>query len=179
MGGGVGGGAVANHTKGLRSAEKVAKLDKVNIFTHTRTHSRFDCLSLHTSAIQTQLRAQTIMGGLGWGVGWGGLQLPTIQRDSELLKKLPRWTRSTSLHTHARTHSRFDCLSLHTSAIQSHLRAQTIMSGLGWGVGWGGVAVANHTKGLRSAEKVAKLDKVNIFTHTHTHTHTRTQGSIP
>ena len=90
----MGGVAVANHTKGLRSAEKVATLDKVNIFTHTRTHSRFDCLSLHTSAIQTQL--------WGGGVGWGGLQLPTIQRDSEVLKKLPSWTRSTSLHTHAR-----------------------------------------------------------------------------
>ena len=97
MGGGVGGVAVANHTKGLRSAEKVAKLDKVNIFTHTRTHSRFDCLSL--------LLPYKLSCGVGGGVG--------------------------------------------------------------------GVAVANHTKGLRSAEKVAKLDKVNIFTHT------RTQGSIP
>ena len=159
----MGGVAVANHTKGLRSAEKVAKLDKVNIFTHTRTHSRFDCLSLHTSAIQTQLRAQTIMSGLGWGVGWGGLQLPTIQRDSEVLKKLPRWTRSTSLHTHARTHVLI--------AFHFILLPYKLSCGVGGGVG--GVAVANHTKGLRSAEKVAKLDKVNIFTHT------RTQGSIP
>ena len=80
-----------------------------------------------------------LVNGLGWGWGGGGLQLPTIQRDSELLKRLPSWTRSTSLHTHTHTHSPFDCLSKHTSAIQTHLRAQTIMSGLGWGMGgWGG-----------------------------------------
>ena len=55
-----------------------------------------------------------LVNGLGWGVGgggvgggWGGvakLQLPTIQRDSELLKKLPSWTRSTSFYTHTHTH---------------------------------------------------------------------------
>ena len=41
--------------------------------------------------------------GVGWGgwggvggMGWGGLQLATRQCDSEVLKGLPDWTRSTS-----------------------------------------------------------------------------------
>ena len=40
-------------------------------------------------------------GGVGWGggMGWGGLQLATRQCDSEVLKGLPDWTRSTSSHT--------------------------------------------------------------------------------
>ena len=40
--------------------------------------------------------------GVGWG-GWGGgSQLATRQCDSEVLKGLPDWTRSTSSHTHTR-----------------------------------------------------------------------------
>ena len=62
-------------------------------------------------------------------MGWGGLQLATKQCDSEVLKGLPDWTRSTSSHTH--THTRFDGLSKHTSAVQTNER-------VGWGVGWGG-----------------------------------------
>ena len=107
-GGGVGGGlqlpTIQKDSELLKKLPSWTRSTSFYTHTHTRTHSRFDCLSLHTSAIQTHLRAQTIMSGLGWGVGWGGLQLPTIQRDSEVLKKLPSWTRSTSLHTHARTH---------------------------------------------------------------------------
>ena len=38
--------------------------------------------------------------GVGWGDGVGGLQLATRQCDSEVLKGLPDWTRSTSSHTH-------------------------------------------------------------------------------
>ena len=40
-------------------------------------------------------------GGVGWGggMGWGGLQLATRQCDSEVLKGLPDWKRSTSSHT--------------------------------------------------------------------------------
>ena len=41
-------------------------------------------------------------GGVG-GMGWGGLQLATRQCDSEVLKGLPDWTRSTSSHTHTHT----------------------------------------------------------------------------
>ena len=112
-------------------------------------------------------------GGGGGGVG-RGLQLPTIQRDSELLKRLPSWTRSTSLHTHTHTHSPFDCLSKHTSAIQTHLRAQTIMSGLGWGmggVGWGGLQLP--TIQIQSDSEVLK--RLPSWTRsTSLHTHART-----
>ena len=38
--------------------------------------------------------------GGGGGDGVGGLQLATRQCDSEVLKGLPDWTRSTSSHTH-------------------------------------------------------------------------------
>ena len=37
-------------------------------------------------------------------MGWGGLQLPTIQCDFEVLNRLPGWTRSTSLPPHTHTH---------------------------------------------------------------------------
>ena len=69
-------------------------------------------------------------------MGWGGLQLATRQCDSEVLKGLPDWTRSTSSHTH----TRFDGLSKHTSAVQTNER---VGGGGGWGVG--GVAVSNQT----------------------------------
>ena len=57
---------------------------------------------------------------------WGGLQSATRQCDSEVLKGLPDWTRSTSLHT--QTHVLI--------AFQSTLLPRKLMSGLGggWGV---------------------------------------------
>ena len=75
--------------------------------------------------------------GVGWGDGVGGLQLATKQCDSEVLKGLPDWTRSTSSHTH--THV--------LMAFQSILLPCKPMSGLGGGVGWGvgWVAVSNQT----------------------------------
>ena len=85
------------------------------------SHTRFDGLSKHTSAAQTNERVGW-GGGVGGG-GWGGLQLATRQCDSEVLKGLPDWTRSTSSHTH----TRFDGLSKHTSAAQTNER-------VGWGV---------------------------------------------
>ena len=77
------------------------------------------------------------------GMGWGGSQLATRQCDSEVLKGLPDWTRSTS----SRTHTRFDGLSRHTSAAQTNERVGwgggVGVGGGGWGVGW--VAVSNQT----------------------------------
>ena len=141
-----------------RDSEVLKKLPSwtrsTSLHTHARTHV---LIAFHFILLPYKLSC-----GVGGGVGGVAVANHT-KRDSEVLKKLPRWTRSTSLHTHARTHVLI--------AFHFILLPYKLSCGVGGGVG--GVAVANHTKGLRSAEKVAKLDKVNIFTHT------RTQGSIP
>ena len=73
--GGWGGAGCSLATRQCDS-EVLKGLPDVNIFTHTR----FDGLSKHTSAAQTNER-------VGWGGGgWGGLQLATRQCDSEVLK---------------------------------------------------------------------------------------------
>ena len=158
MGGGLQLPTIQRDSELLKKLPSWTRSTSLHTHTHTRTHSRFDCLSLHTSAIQTHLRAQTIMSGLGWGVGWGGLQLPTIQRDSEVLKKLPSWTRSTSLHTHARTHV----------LIAFHYFCHT-NSVVGWGVGWGGLQLPTIQ---RDSEVLKKLPRWTRSTSLHTHART-------